>query len=181
MLSAQVSGHRPSAEWPPHRERLLGHALLLHMWLERPTRVPARWHSATFARTVDLVRTHLRPIVTCDLLALSYAQEHFHISAVGPPPDSLTLMSRDATEVAYAIRWLELDREQTLQSWPSLMNRLSIDSGRAAQPDRGRDSRRPRLSSGNRRRVVGDASSVAVVAQSTRSGRRRLRAARAGS
>ena len=95
MLSAQVSD--PSLK---QRERLLGHALLLHMWLERPTRVPARWRSAVFARSVDLVRAHLRPIVTCDLLALSYAQEGFHISAVGPPPDSLTLISRHATEVA---------------------------------------------------------------------------------
>ena len=110
-----------ATERPTQSERLIEHALLLHMWLDRPARVPARWLSATFARNVDLVRAHLRPIHTHAMLALSYGREHFHIVAVGPPPRAPQLISRDATEVAYAVRWLELDRGADLGAWRTIV------------------------------------------------------------
>ena len=112
MLIAETPRERPVES-----ERLMEHAVLLHMWLEMPTRVPARWRSATFARNVDLVRAHLRPILTHEALALSYGREHFHVAAIGPPPRAPQLISRDATEVAYAVRWLELDRGAALGPW----------------------------------------------------------------
>ena len=116
MLIADAATERPIQS-----ERLLEHALLLHMWLDRPSGVPARWRSATFARNVDLVRAHLRPIQTHAMLALSYGREHFHVVAIGPPPRAPQLISRDATEVAYAVRWLELDRRADLGPWHSIV------------------------------------------------------------
>src|SRR5262245_61321851 len=113
------------------------------MWLERPTNVPQRWRSAIFARNVDLVRAHLRPIVSQDLLARSYGREHFHIVALGLPRRAPELISRDATEVAYAVRWLELDRGESLGTWLSIIDSAYIDSARAAG-DRG--SHRSRVS-----------------------------------
>ena len=101
--------------------RLSEHAALLCDWLGRPARLPARWRSAFFARSVDLVRSHLRPIVSQELLALSYSREHFHVVAVGQPSEPPRLLSSDATEVAYAARWLELDAGRTLGSWSSLI------------------------------------------------------------
>ena len=116
MLTADAASERPVES-----ERLVEHAVLLHLWLEKPARVPARWRSATFARNVDLVRAHLKPIQTHDMLALSYGREHFHIVAVGPQPRAPQLISRDATEVAYAVCWLELDRGMNLGAWRSII------------------------------------------------------------
>jgi hypothetical protein len=103
-----------------HEQRLATHADLLAAWLERPDR-PQRWRSEPFSRTVDLVRTHPRPIATREMLALSYAREHFHLISVGEPPAPSELLSRDATEVAYAIRWLELGDWPGSGSWASLV------------------------------------------------------------
>ena len=74
-----------------------------------------------FARVVELVSAHLQPIGSRDLLALSYAREHFHIVAIGRPPAAPALLARDATEVAYALRWLELGSSERSAPWPSLM------------------------------------------------------------
>lgn len=117
MLTADASSDRSI-----QGERLLEHAVLLHMWLEKPARVPERWRSSTFARNVDLVRAHLKPIQTHDMLCLSYGREHFHIVAVGPPPRAPQVISSDATEVAYAVRWLELDRGTDLGAWRSIVD-----------------------------------------------------------
>ena len=104
-----------------HAERLASHADLLESWLDRPERCPQRWRSEPFTRVVDLVRAHLRPINTREMLALSYAREHFHLISVGEPPAPSELLSRDATEVAYAIRWLELGGWPRSGSWASLV------------------------------------------------------------
>ena len=117
MLTANAATQRPSES-----ERLLEQAVLLHMWLERPSTVPARWRGATFGRDVDLVRAHLRPIQTHEMLAVSYGREHFHMVAVGPPLRAFQLISRDATEVAYAVRWLELDRGTDLGAWGAIVD-----------------------------------------------------------
>ena len=84
-------------------------ASLLHIWLEQPTQVPPKWRSAPFARNVDLVRAHLQPISSHEMLARSYGREHFHMVAIAVPIRTPEIISRDATEVAYAVRRLELD------------------------------------------------------------------------
>lgn len=101
--------------------RLLERALLLHLWLEQPTQVPPKWRSAPFARNVDLVRAHLQPISSHEMLARSYGREHFHMVAIAVPRRAPEVISRDATEVAYAVRWLELDRDTKFGPWLSLI------------------------------------------------------------
>ena len=112
---ADALSHRPRAPV----DRLSVHGSLLQTWLDRKSRVPPRWRTPVFARMVDLVRTHLRPITDAGVLARSYASEHFHMVYVGPPPAHI-LLSRDATEVAYATRWLELQSGSTRAPWAEL-------------------------------------------------------------
>ena len=104
-------------------DRLASHSDLVASWLARPNHVPWRWRSERFARGVDLVRTHLRPITSRDLLVRSYAREHFQYRS-DARPEARILLTRDATEVAYALRWLELgeaDNAEPLLSWPGLI------------------------------------------------------------
>jgi hypothetical protein len=104
-----------------HAERLATHGALLGSWLSQRSWVPPRWRSPVFGRVVDRVRSHLAPITSRDLLALSYGREQFHIIAIGRPPDPLVLLSRDATEVAYALRWLELGSSKRSADWADLL------------------------------------------------------------
>jgi hypothetical protein len=115
-----------SAVEPPatamHADRLASHSELLASWLARSGRKPARWAAPDFGRTVDLVRSHLKPIADRDVLARSYAREHFHVIGVGQPPAPGVLLGRDATEVAYAVRWLELGDARSRGPWSQLLS-----------------------------------------------------------
>src|SRR5262245_17709490 len=68
----------------------------------RPTERPAAWSLPGFAREVDLVRLHLLPVRSRQVLAASFGREAFH---AGP---STATSAGGAVAVAYAIRWLEL-------------------------------------------------------------------------
>jgi hypothetical protein len=69
----------------------------------RPRARPDAWSRPGFAREVDLVRLHLLPIRSRQVLAASFGREAFHaIPAIGSPA------SGGSVPVAYAIRWLEL-------------------------------------------------------------------------
>ena len=106
---------------PAQVSRLQTHADLLAAWLDMaPDRLPQRWRTKDFARMVDLVRTHLRPISSRGSLAISYTHEHFHVAAVGAAPAPRVLLTRNATEVAYALRWMELASGLPRPSWPVL-------------------------------------------------------------
>jgi hypothetical protein len=109
----------PSSAAPA--DRLRTHASVLAGLLSRPDRVPARWRAPGFARQVDLVRAHLRPIRSRESLSLSYSREHFHIDPVGAPPVPIRLLRRSATDVAYAHRWLELGGEGDEGPWITLL------------------------------------------------------------
>ena len=67
----------------------------------RPADRPEAWSRPGFAREVDLVRLHLRPIRTRQVLAASFGREAFH---AGPPQGG----GAGPVGVAYALRWLEL-------------------------------------------------------------------------
>src|SRR6188474_1341509 len=69
----------------------------------RPGARPGAWSRPGFAREVDLVRVHLRPIRSRQVLAGSFGREAFH---AGPAIGSAT--AGGSVAVAYAIRWLEL-------------------------------------------------------------------------
>ncbi len=107
---------------PAQVSRLQTHADLLAAWLDMaPDRLPAALADRSdFARMVELVRTHLRPISSRGSLAISYTQEHFHVAAVGAAPAPRVLLTRNATEVAYALRWMELASGLPRPSWPVL-------------------------------------------------------------
>jgi len=108
---------------PPElaQERLRQHAALLEAWVTRRARIPARWRDQSFGKMVDLVRAHLRPVQDHDVLASSYGREHFHMLAVGRQPESTVLLARNVTEVAYALRWLEITHRVSFGPWLSVL------------------------------------------------------------
>ena len=103
------------------QDRLRQHAALLEAWLTRRARIPARWRDRSFANMVDLVRAHLQPVQDHDILASSYSREHFHVLAVGRQSESTVLLARNVTEVAYALRWLELTHQVSFGPWLSVV------------------------------------------------------------
>ena len=115
---------RPVRHASPAREpseALRVHADLLRRGLERPGGRPARWTAPAFEREVELVRAHLRPIRTVEMLAASYGRESFQSPEGDRPIGAASLLARNAVEVAYAIRRLELDSGQLLPPWPTLL------------------------------------------------------------
>jgi hypothetical protein len=72
--------------------------------LADPSRRPRRWAAPVFAREVELVRAHLRPIRTRAALAASFGREAFHGRFEAPMGGG----GLSAVRVAYATRWLEL-------------------------------------------------------------------------
>ena len=74
-----------------------------------------------FAREVELVRVHLRPIRSVEMLAASYGRESFQPSDGEPPATAPAPVARSAVEVAYAVRRWELEDEESLPAWPALV------------------------------------------------------------
>lgn len=107
VAEAGVAGGTPDATdvspLSPEQALVLD-ARYLAWLLGQPTRRPRRWATPRFAREVELVRTHLRPIRSRAALAASFGREAFHQAGV---PAAAEAMS--AVRVAYAARWLELD------------------------------------------------------------------------
>jgi hypothetical protein len=64
---------------------------------------PAAWSRPGFAREVDLVRLHLRPVRSRQVLAASFGREAFHAG-----PSRAAGATAAPVAVAYALRWLEL-------------------------------------------------------------------------
>ena len=79
---------------------------LAALWVIRHSRSPVdrpeAWSLPGFAREVDLVRLHLHPVATRQVLAASFGREAFH---AGLPAG---VAPQGPVAVAYAIRWLEL-------------------------------------------------------------------------
>ncbi len=97
------------------------HATSLQRALAKPVRRPARWASPAFAREVDLVRSHLRPIRSLDMLAASYGRESFQAGNAAEEGGASTILARSATEVAYALRWLEISGAASEAPWVVLI------------------------------------------------------------
>jgi hypothetical protein len=87
-------------ESPSRALALVALAAIRHS--RRPTDRPTAWSRPGYAREVDLIRLHLRPVRTRPVLAASFGREAFH---AGPPPTTAEI---GPVVVAYAIRWLEL-------------------------------------------------------------------------
>src|SRR5918997_5368559 len=70
------SSRRALASPTPSADTVLRiHADLLDHWLREGRRRPLRWRARAFEREVDLVRMHLRPIHSLEMLAASYGRE----------------------------------------------------------------------------------------------------------
>ena len=79
---------------------------------------PQRWTAPAFAREVELVRGHLRPIRSRELLAASFGREAFHGR---PAAGSDVALGTSAVRVAYALRWLELGDGGQRDDWRALI------------------------------------------------------------
>ena len=79
--------------------------------LRRPTTRPPRWIAPPFGREVELIRAHLAPIRSRQVLAASFGREAVH----GDPSGSGEVDSPVAA--AYAIRWLELGDGEARPRW----------------------------------------------------------------
>jgi hypothetical protein len=79
--------------------------------LRRPSALPLRWTSPVFCREVELIRTHLAPIRSRQVLAASFGREAFHGDPSGSGVDE------SPVSAAYAIRWLELGDGQARPRW----------------------------------------------------------------
>ena len=91
--------------------------ILLTMTGDLP--VVAPWWSRRFAREVALVRRHLEPVCSPEVLASSFGREAFHVLAAAPGAAGTTPSSAGAVRVAYAIRWIELQLDLDLPPWGS--------------------------------------------------------------
>ena len=106
-----------TTEIPAERALELDAERLLRLLALRTGR-PPRWGAPAFAREVDLVRVHLRPIRGRALLASSFRREAFHGLAA---PGSDVALGGSAVRVAYALRWLELGDGAPRDDWRSLI------------------------------------------------------------
>jgi hypothetical protein len=113
----------------PARWLRSGAWLLQRSW-RHPHGFPAGWRSERFASRVDSVRHQLAPIRTLTALTDSYARESLHLcgngtaatsrAPVAPLPERL---AESPLEVAYVMRWIELDRGRALHDWRTLCER----------------------------------------------------------
>ncbi len=121
--SSHASGSGARLAVPSADERLHIQSVVLAGLLRSRARRPERWRAPGFARQVELVRAHLRPIRSQESLTHSYAREHFHIEAIdSATPTARGLLLRSATEVAYALRWLELADGESRGPWRSILD-----------------------------------------------------------
>src|SRR5262245_44736120 len=91
---------------PSRALALVALAVIRHS--RRPADRPSAWTLPGFAREVDLVRLHLRPVGTRQVLAASFGREAFHAGPTTAAAKGGTTAVGGPVAVAYAIRWLEL-------------------------------------------------------------------------
>ena len=106
----------PPAPVPAPARALALDALRVIRALSDPTRRPERWAQPAFGAEVELVRRHLAPVRSRQMLAASYGREAFHLV--------LSRAERDdpsPIRLAYALRWMELRDGATGPSWPALL------------------------------------------------------------
>src|SRR5262249_25145629 len=95
--------------------------ILLTMTGDLP--VVAPWRSRRFAREVALVRRHLEPMCSPQVLASAFGRASFHVLARSPRAGA-TPSSAGPVRVAYAIRWIELQLDLDLPPWGSWLGEL---------------------------------------------------------
>ena len=106
----------PPAPVPAPARALALDALRVTRALRDPTRRPARWAQPAFGAEVELVRRHLAPVRSRQMLAASYGREAFHLVL-----SRAELDDPSPTRLAYALRWMELRDGATGPSWQAML------------------------------------------------------------
>jgi len=96
------------------------HGIALARMLSGHAPTPARWATPAFSRKVLEVLAHLRPIHSRTTLAASYAREAGRATPRSGTRDGAPerALAASAVEVAYALRWLQLDDGSPAVTWP---------------------------------------------------------------
>lgn len=126
MVVSRPQAARASHSADPARSLRSSAWLIKRSW-RHPHRLPAGWRSERFGDAVDGTRQQLRPIRTLSALVDSFAREGRHIAGTVAAPTSQPAVERfghSALEVAYAMRWIELDAGRDLRAWRTI-SRLS--------------------------------------------------------
>jgi len=89
-------------------------------WEVRAER-PAPWRRKSFRRWVELIRGHLAPIGSLELLVESFAREAVPpFDLGGGEPDVRGRLAVSPLLAAYVIRWLELRDGESLEAWRTI-------------------------------------------------------------
>lgn len=115
-VSVSVSVY-PAVPQPQPEVALAIDAEHVERLLSRRVGRPNRWAAPSFAREVEVIRTHLAPIRSTTSLAASFGREAFH----HPEGSGGAGLGLSAIRVAYALRWIELRDGSVLARWSVLV------------------------------------------------------------
>jgi len=94
-----------------------GAAIFWELRAERPR----PWRRRSFRRWVELIRGHLAPIRSLDLLVESFAREAVPpVDLDGAEPDVRGRLLASPLLAAYVVRWLELCDGEPLEAWRAI-------------------------------------------------------------
>ena len=108
-------------------------AEILRLLLERDDDRPARWLSPDFGRQVAQARSAVAVIVSRHQLAARLARDLERPDAK-PFDKAARRLAADATAVGLAIRWLEIELDLRLPTWPVIVRQPML--GLAPVPNR---------------------------------------------
>lgn len=124
LVGARLRGETdPEGESGPGSDMLRRHAALLAAALGSTGRTSERWRVPRFAREVARVRRHLQPIWSQEALAESYGRESFRLRTSLTEAHRAQTLAGSPVEVAYALRWLELEGWIDHAPWLELLAR----------------------------------------------------------
>ncbi len=122
---AHHTAHPVDDAWTSRARELETLADILPLLVVRVDERPATWLAPAFVRQVAFVRSRIATITNGRLLAARLGPE-----VPGPGPGrferATRRLSADATAVALAIRWLEIEDETRLPSWVEILRRRTI-------------------------------------------------------
>ncbi len=129
----RMNEHDPAASdrWPlvraiEPRDVLVLHATVLAS-LHRRRSYPETWLARRFGQDVEAIRAHLTLLTSCQLLVDSFCRESAYLLVTRhlTAEDAERVLSVSPVDVAYAIRWLELNDGLVLTPWPSWLGSAS--------------------------------------------------------
>jgi len=123
LLGARLDGDTEPGDAGPSSDALRRHAAQLAAALAGTGGTSERWHVPRFAREVARVRRHLQPIWSHEALAESYGRESFRLRTSLAEAHGAATLAGSPVEVAYALRWLELEGRIDRAPWLELLAR----------------------------------------------------------